>query len=61
MSENVVRNGVSPSKKITVQRVPMNQLEYHDKFQLVPRRDTLKLVASHLHLKKEVRFLVLFF
>jgi hypothetical protein len=32
-----------------VDRLPMGQTEFHNTFQLVPRRDTLK------HLKKEVR------
>jgi hypothetical protein len=52
----IVENEVSPPpKNINVKRLPMNQLEFHERFQLVPKRDTLKLVASHLHLKKEVR------
>jgi hypothetical protein len=33
----------------------MGQTEFHNTFQLVPRRDTLKLVTEKLHLKKEVR------
>ena len=40
--------------KIVVNRSAMNQLQFHETFQLVPKRDPLELVANHLQLNTSV-------
>ena len=57
---SISRNGETKEmseSKIVVNRRAMNQVQFHETFQLVPKRATLKRVADRLHISKEsVRF-----
>ena len=39
--------------KIIVNRLPMNQVQFHETFQLVSKRATLDMVANRLHNSKD--------
>jgi hypothetical protein len=49
--------------KIFVNRQPMNQVQFHETFQLVTKRTKLDMVANHLQFGKDVvsNYLILFF
>ncbi len=40
--------------KVFVERPPMNQVEFHDMFEFVPKRNIIPFVANHLHHQKPV-------
>lgn len=52
-----------PEGKIFVNRQPMNQVQFHETFQLVQKRTKLDMVADQLHIGKDVvsNYLFLFF
>jgi len=41
--------------KVFVERSPMNQVEFHEMFEFVPKRNIIPFVANHLHHQKPVR------
>ena len=59
MAENVdlsqLQDGATKKieRKIIVNRVPMNQVQFHETFQLVSKRATLDMVANRLQISKD--------
>ena len=59
MAENVdlsqLKDGATKKieRKIIVNRVPMNQVQFHETFQLVSKRATFDMVANRLQISKD--------